>query len=80
MKYAAIDQLLYVHCACGIDDIFTHLRLVRDDRSIVEYYTSSIEGIAERLRMKEVCDCGGHVRTVPVCFLKAYPGFVRTHY
>ena len=74
MEYAAINQLLYVHCTGRIDDIFAHLGLGRMDGSIVEYYTSSIESIAERQRIKEVCDYGGHVRTVLVFFLKVRPG------
>ena len=80
MEYAAVYQLLYVHCTCRIDDIFTHLGLVRENRSIVEYYTSSIEGISERQWIEEVCDCGGHVRAVHEYFLKTYSGSVRMRY
>jgi len=80
VEYTAVYELFYVHCTCRIDDIFAHLGLVREDRSIVEYYTSSIEGIAERQRIEEVGDCGGHVRTVHEYFLKTYSGSVRMRY
>jgi hypothetical protein len=69
MEYAAIYQFLYVHCACRIDEIFSHLSFVREDRTIVEYYSGSIEGIAEGQRIEEVCDCGGDVRAVHEYFL-----------
>ncbi len=80
MEYAAIYQLLYVHCTCRVDDVFAHLSLVCEDWSIVKYYSSSIEGISERQRIEEVCDCSGHVRTVHEYFLKAHPGSVRMRY
>ena len=80
MEYAAIYQLLYVHCTGRIDDVFAHLRLGRMDGTIVEYYTSPIKGIAESQRVKEVCDYGGHVRTVLVLFLKVHPGRLGMRY
>lgn len=80
MEYAAINQLFYVHCTCRVDDIFAHPGLVREDRSIVEYYTGSIEGTAESHRVKEICNSGRHVRTVSEFFLKARPGFDRMRY
>lgn len=80
VEYAAINQLFYVHCTRRIDNVFAHLGLLLEDRSIVKYYASSFEGAAESQRIKEVCDCSGHVRTVHVCFLKAHPGSVRMRY
>jgi hypothetical protein len=80
VEYAAINQLLYIHCTCRIDDIFAHQGLVRKKRSIVEYYTSSIEGSAESQRIEEVCNCGGHVRTVHEFLLKHRPGLFRMRY
>lgn len=80
VEYAAINQLLYVHCTGRIDDVSAHLGLVLEDRSVVEYYTSSVEGIAERQWMEEVRDRGGYVGTVHVYFLKVRPGLVRMRY
>ena len=80
VEYAAINQLFYVHCTCRIDDVFAHLGLLLENGSVVEDYTSPFEGKAESQRIKEVCDCSGHVRTVHECFLKAHPGSVRMRY
>jgi hypothetical protein len=74
VDHTAINQLLYIHCTCRIDDVFAHLSLVCQDGPIVEYDTCSIEGVAERRRIKEVCDRGGYVRSVHEYFLKAHPG------
>jgi hypothetical protein len=80
MEHAAINQFFYVHCARRVDDIFAHLGFVREDRTVVKYYAGPIEGITERQWIKEVCECGGYVRAVHVCFLKAHPGSTRMRY
>jgi len=77
VEHTAINQLFYVHCTCRVDDVFAHLDLVRENRTVVEDHTCSIEGIAERRRIKEVCDGGGYVRAVHEYFLKARPRSVR---
>ena len=77
VKHTAVNQLLYVHCTCCIDDVFAHLSLVLKNRAIVEHNACTIEGVAERRRIKEVCDRGGYVRAVHEYFLKAHPGGLR---
>jgi len=77
MEHTTINQLFYIHCTCCVDDIFAHLHLVREDRTIVEDHTCSIEGTAKGLRMKEVCDGGGYVWAVHEYFLKARPSSLR---
>ena len=73
MEHTTINQLFYVHCTCRVDDVFAHLRLVRENRTIVEDHTCSTEGLAKGLRIKEVCGDGGYVRAVYEYFLKARP-------
>jgi hypothetical protein len=73
MEHTTINQLFYVHCTCRVDDIFAHLDLVREDRAVVEDHTRFLESVAERQRVKEVCNLGGYVRAVHEYFLKARP-------
>jgi hypothetical protein len=77
VEHTAVNQLLYVHCTCRIDDVFAHLSLVLQDRTIIEHNACPIEGVSERRRIKEVCDRGGYVWAVHEYFLKAHPGGAR---
>jgi len=73
VEYAAVDQLLYVHRTCRINDILAHLSLVRENRPIVEYHTGPVKGVTKGQRIKEIRDCGGYVRAVDEHFLKTHP-------
>jgi hypothetical protein len=77
VEHTGINQLLYIHGTCRINEVFAHLGLVCQDWTVVEHYACSIEGVSERRRIKEVCDRGGYVRAIHEYFLKAHPGSVR---
>jgi hypothetical protein len=80
VEYATIDQFLYVHCTCRINDIFAHLGLVRENGPIIEYHSHSIEDVSERQWIKEIRDCSGYVWAVHEYFLKPHSGSISMRY
>ena len=73
VDYTTVDQLLYVHRTCCINDILAHLSFVLENWPIVKYHTGPVKGISKGPRIKKIRDCCGYVRAVDEHFLKAHP-------
>ena len=73
VDYATVDQLLYVHSTCRVNNILPHLNFVRENWPIVEYHTGPVKGVSEGERIKEIRDCSGYVRAVDEDLLKTHP-------